>query len=291
MRLMVFGSDGQVGRALLQAGGAVRGCARGEADITVADQVARALDRHEPTLVVNAAAYTAVDQAEREPERAFAVNATGPALLAEACRRRGLPLIHLSTDYVFDGEQDAPYREDDPVAPLGVYGRSKLAGERAVRERLDHAVILRTAWVASPGGRNFVRTMLRLARERDEVGVVTDQRGSPTTAEALAAALRHLAARLEAGAGGYGVFHFTGGGATTWHDLAAHIFRRAAARGLTVPRLIPLTSAQFPTPARRPRSSVLDCHRILAAHGIGQTPWPDLIDRCLDQIWRQDGRV
>lgn len=286
MTLLVFGGEGQLGRALTRAGGdGVRGCGRAEADITRPAEVVAAFDRHRPTLVVNAAAHTGVDQAESEPERAFAVNADGPAVLAEACRVHGLPLIHLSTDYVFDGTAHRPYREDDPTAPLGVYGRSKLAGEQAVRAGLDAHLILRTAWVVSPGGRNFVLTMLRLARERAEVGVVTDQRGSPTSAAALAAAILLLAARLKAGAGGFGTFHFTGGGATTWHDFAAHIFRRAAERGLTVPVLKPLTSAQFPTPARRPAWSVLDCSRILAVHGIAQTPWTVLVDACLEEIW------
>src|SRR5207237_6952913 len=187
-----------------------------------------AVQRERPDIVINAAAYTAVDRAEREAEAAFAVNATGPALLAAACKAAAIPLIHISTDYVFDGSKEGPYREDDPVNPLGAYGRSKAAGDRAVRAALAEHVILRTAWVYSAHGHNFVRTMLRLASERPVLRVVADQIGSPTSAADIAAAIGTIVQQIAGGKAGWGTYHFAGAGAVTWHGFAAAILELAS---------------------------------------------------------------
>ena len=206
--------------------------------------------------------------------------------MAEACARIGAALIHLSTDYVFDGAKAGAYREDDPIHPLSVYGASKAAGEAAVRERLDRAVILRTSWVYAPIGRNFVRTMLRLGAARDRIGVVDDQRGCPTSAADIARAIATIAQALLTGhVDGFGTFHFCGGGDTTWYGFARAIFAGAAARGLkTPPTVTPIATADYPTPALRPRNSVLDCGRIGRIHHIVPRPWPAALAECLDEI-------
>lgn len=287
-RLLLLGGSGQVGSALRRLAPADRWdiVAPGRDTLDLADGAAVAAAVAGVSLVVNAAAYTAVDQAEAEPDAAYAANRDGPAALARAAARHGVPLVHLSTDYVFDGDPGRPWHEGDPVAPQGVYARSKEAGERAVREALDRHVILRTAWVFGPDGKNFMRTMLRLAATRDEVGVVADQTGGPTPADAIAEALLRVAARVTGGdpvpATAWGTFHFTGAPQATWHGFAAEIFRQAAARGHKVPRLIPIGTADYPTPAKRPAWSVLDCRRILESYGIAQPDWRDGIARALD---------
>ena len=225
MKLFVAGAGGQVGRELRRlewpAGYDVVGLDLAGLDITSRDAVFAAMARHSPDLVINAAAYTAVDKAESEPEAAQAGNCHGPANLAAACREAGAPLIHISTDYVFDGSKEGAYREDDPVKPLGAYGRTKEAGDRAVREALRQHVIVRTAWVYSAHGHNFVKTMLRLGAERDEVSVVADQLGSPTYVGHLAAATREL---LELPGG---VWHVAAEGECTWAEFARAIFEEA----------------------------------------------------------------
>jgi dTDP-4-dehydrorhamnose reductase len=239
-----------------------------------------------PHIVVNTAAYTAVDAAETDRETAFAVNRDGPAALADACRAVGAALLHVSTDYVFDGMKSDPYREDDAIGPLSVYGASKAAGEAAVRDRLDRHVILRTAWVYSPTGRNFVKTMLRYGAERDTMTIVDDQRGSPTAAADLAAAAIAVCAAIAEGRGdGFGTFHFCGGGATSWHGFAGEIFAGAAARGLRTPRSVePIATASYPTPAPRPRNSVLDCGKIGRVYGVVAPPWQASLAACLDEL-------
>ncbi len=289
MRLLVTGSAGQIGEALTAtphpAGVEILGFDRARLDITVRAAVDASLISTGPDLVVNAAAYTAVDKAESEPAAAFAANRDGPALLAAACAERGLSLLHISTDYVFDGTKAGPYTEDDPVNPLGIYGSSKAAGEQAVRERLDRHVILRTAWVYGTHGHNFVKTMLRLGRERDELGIVDDQRGCPTAASEIACAIVGIATQLAAGkADGFGTFHFCGAGATTWYGLARAIFEVAAAHGAKTPRVKSITTAEHPTPAPRPRNSVLDCHRIRRVYGVEPRPWRDCLVECIDEL-------
>ena len=279
MRLLVFGAGGQLGQELTALGArrgiALVGLRREEADIADSRAVAAALDREIPGVVVNAGAYTKVDKAEAEREEAYRANAVGPEVLAEACRARGLPLIHLSTDYVFDGTKDGAYRESDPAAPLGVYGASKAAGEGAVRERLREHVILRTAWVYGAYGANFLKTVLRLARERDELRIVADQHGNPTATADLAAAVVAAAERSLGPDPVWGTFHFTGQGATTWHGFASEIVAAQAPFTGRRPAVRAITTSEYPTPAARPANSRLDDTRFSAEFGLRAEPWQD----------------
>lgn len=276
MRLLVTGANGQVGHALARQGGAaVVGLDRAALDITDREAVRRAVQEHAPDLVVNAAAYTAVDRAEAEEETAFAVNRDGPAHLADACAEAGLPLIHLSTDYVFDGTKGAPYVEEDDTDPLGVYGLSKEAGEEAVRERLGRHVILRTSWVFGDQGQNFVRTILRLGRERDVLRVVADQRGNPTAAADIARAVLEIAERIVGGEeASWGTFHFAGQPATTWHGFAEAILEEARRHGpVRAERVESIPTSAYPTLAPRPADSRLDGSKLAAVWGIDAPPW------------------
>lgn len=288
--VLVFGTDGQVGRALAEARLpkqlAIVGRNRAQTDITDGDAVRAAIDEAAPAIVVNAAAYTNVDGAETAADDAFAINLTGPANLATACAAVAAPMIHLSTDFVFDGTNSGAYDEDDPVNPLSVYGQSKAAGEQAVFAVHPATVVLRTAWVYSPWRTNFVLTMLRLGAERDELGVVDDQRGSPTSARDIADALLVIAASLAGGkTDGYGVFHYCGGGETTWHGFAKEIFALARANGLPTPnKLKPIDTADYPTPAKRPANSVLSCEKVARAYGIRPKPWQASLASCLNEI-------
>lgn len=286
MKLLIAGRTGQVATELLArlpaAGHEPIALEPPELDITDEGSVAAAFARHRPDAVVNAAAWTAVDRAETEEAMATAVNATGPRLLGEAAARAGIPLIHFSTDYVFDGSKPEPYTEEDPTGPVGAYGRGKLAGETALHAAHPRAITLRTAWVCSPHGANFVKTMLRLAETRDEVGVVADQQGGPTFADDLADAVIRLLPRMEEGP--WGVFHLAGQPHTTWHGFAAAIFEGAARRGRKVPRLKAITTADYPTPATRPANSRLSCARIEALHGIAAPDWRPALERTLDQL-------
>jgi dTDP-4-dehydrorhamnose reductase len=232
--------------------------------------------RELPDLVINLAAYTAVDRAESEPEAAWAVNCAGAAHVAAVCGEDGPPLVHLSTDYVFDGRKSEPYHEADTVNPLNVYGRSKEAGERAVRAAAPRHIILRTAWVYGAYGANFVKTMLRLGAERPVLRVVADQRGCPTAAADIAAALIAIARQIERGEAEWGTFHFAAAGSTSWHEFAEEIVALARNFGAwpsgSGPRIEPITTDQYPTAAQRPMNSVLDCRKI-AALGISPSPW------------------
>ncbi len=277
MRVAITGANGQVGHELVRrAGPDVQALAFNRLALDVGDAagVASALGPANVDCVVNAAAYTAVDKAESEPDLAFRVNAVGPANLAEFCAGRGIPLIHISTDYVFDGSGEDPWREDDPVAPLGVYGRTKLEGEQAIASVLADHVILRTSWVFGAHGNNFVKTMMRLGAERPRLRVVADQRGGPTPAAAIADAIWSVVAGIAGGNGGRGVYHFCGAPATTWHGLAEATLAAVARLGgpVAVP-VDPIATADYPTPARRPANSVLDCARIRADFGIAQPDW------------------
>lgn len=274
MRALILGAGGQLGRALAAAaptGAEVTALDRAALDITDAAAVAAAIAREAPEVVLNAAAYTAVDRAEQEEAAAFAVNAAAAGILAGAAREAGARLVHVSTDFVFDGRGATPYPPDAAPAPLGAYGRAKLAGEALVRSGAGEAgLIVRTAWVHGPTGGNFVRTMLRLMREREEVRVVADQIGAPTYAPALAAALWALAGQARAG-----IWHYTDAGVASWYDFAVAIQEEALARGLlarAVP-VIPIATADYPTPARRPGFSVLDCRATYAALGGPAPHW------------------
>lgn len=292
LRIAVVGRSGQVAHALACAADARRVplSARGrpELDLSSIDSVAGFFRDAQPTLVVNAAAYTAVDKAESEPEAAFAANAGAPALLATLCNHFKLPLIHYSTDYVFDGLKRTPYTEDDAIDPLGVYGASKAAGEAAVRATCPAHIILRTAWVYAPAGANFVRTMLRLGGDRDVLRVVDDQRGAPTSAIDIANATLDIAERIASGGEtAWGTYHLTASGETTWHGFAAEIFKLAAAGGLKTPRLEAITTAEYPTPARRPAYSVLGTAKIRDLFGIRLPEWQASLARDFDEILAQ----
>jgi dTDP-4-dehydrorhamnose reductase len=290
----VFGAGGQVGRHLLElssaSGRTMIGLAHSEADICDAQTVSAAIAEHSPTCIVNAAAYTAVDRAETERERAFAVNRDGARFVAEAAARANLPLIHLSTDYVFDGTRRVPYREDDLVNPQGSYGLSKEAGERAVRGAHDRHLILRTAWVYGPFGTNFVKTMLRLGCERDELRVVDDQTGCPTSTEDLAGAILSLAGKVEeCSFSGWGTYHYVGADTVTWYSFAAMIFTEAARFNCKVPRVRPISTAEFPTVAPRPAYSVLDTAKLETTFGIKPRPLRDGLIATLERLFAQRG--
>ena len=282
--VLVTGAGGQVGRALLAAawpaGLVPLGLTRAALDIADGEAVARALEESGAVALVNAAAYTAVDKAESEPAAAWRGNAEAVAVLAAATAARGIPLLQLSTDFVFDGAKGAPYLEDDAVNPLSVYGASKAAGEVAARANPLH-LVLRTAWVFDAGGRNFVNTMLRLMAERPELTVVADQRGQPTAAADIAAALVRLLGLWQEGAAPWGTWHFAGGGETTWHGFAEAIVAGAAERIGRRPPVRPLTTADWPAAARRPADSRLDCGKLERGFGIRPRPWPAMLQSVL----------
>ncbi len=287
--ILIFGRDGQVatelGKITSPALGSVKFLGRSECDLAIPGTAARAIAALSPDIVINAAAYTAVDKAEAEREAAYALNAAAPGEMAEASAAIGAPLIHISTDYVFDGLAPGAYRETDRCAPLSVYGASKLAGEVAVRERQPHHVILRTSWVFSPYGANFVRTMLRLGAERDELAIVNDQHGGPTAAADIAAAILKIAAGIRDGDASYGTYHYAGAPATTWFNFANAIFERAATHGLKTPKAVrAIATADYPTAAIRPRNSTLDCSAITRYWGIEPPLWQSSLSRCVEAL-------
>ena len=295
IRILVLGATGQIGGALTRGnwppGILMIGLTRAEADLTDEASLAAALERHRPDVVINATAWTAVDMAETEEAAAFAVNAEGPGRLARLCAAANLPLIHISTDYVFDGSKDGAYLETDPVAPVSAYGRSKEAGEAAVRAELERHVIVRVAWIYSAGGANFVRTMLRLAEDRPELRVVADQIGTPTAADDVAAALMMIALRIvnarkdaADAASLWGTYHFTAGGSTSWHGLADCVFRILERETGKRPTVTAITTADYPTPARRPANSRLDCSKIEKTFGIHRPDWQDGVERVVMKL-------
>jgi dTDP-4-dehydrorhamnose reductase len=291
MRIAVTGTKGQLARALLERAGGAEIVLLGRPDLDLEELATMrpALAAARPDIVVNAAAYTAVDQAESEPEAAHAVNALAAGEVAAAARALGAPVIQISTDYVFDGSCERPYREDDPVAPLGIYGASKLAGEQAVVAAQPDHVVLRTAWVYSPFGKNFVRTMLMLGETRQEVTVVADQRGCPTAALDLADAILAVAGRLVGerdNADLRGTFHAVGGGETTWAGFAEAIFADAARLGRPGVRVRPIMSQDYPTPARRPANSRLDCAKLQRIYGLSLPPWRSTLPGCVARLIR-----
>lgn len=279
--IVVFGGTGQLGRELVRAAAArhlaLQALSRAETDIADAAAVAAALARWQPDLVVNAAAYTNVDGAESHFAEARSANEVGPAVIAQACAAAGAALIHISTDYVFDGSKDGAYRESDPVRPINAYGRSKAAGEEALRRAHKHHVILRTAWVYGEFGRNFLKTVLQLAETRDELRIVADQHGSPTSARELAEAILDIAPRLASDGRLWGTYHFTADGATTWHGFAECIVAAAAPITGRWPRVTPIMTADYPTPAKRPANSRLDCSLFAQTFGLKPRPWREAV--------------
>lgn len=272
MTLLVFGAGGQVGRALLdRAGEIATGLDRKACDVRDARAVARAIEACGPSVVVNCAAYTSVDRAEGERDQAFAVNADGAAIVARAAANHGIPVIHLSTDYVYDGRLGDAHVEDEPARPLNVYGASKAAGDAAVIDGNTAHLVLRVSWVFGIHGRNFVKTMLKLGRERDELRIVDDQVGGPTEASDIADAIIAMAARCrQTGFETWGIYHFAGAPSTTWCRFAQAIFDRARP---PAPRLVPILTSSYPTPAPRPLNSVLDCTKIVRIFGLKQPDW------------------
>ena len=295
MKVLVIGKEGQVARSLVACkrpeGMAVLALGRPDIDLTEPDTITKAIDAVAPQVVVNAGAYTAVDKAETEPELAGLVNATGSGRLAEVCAERSLPLVHLSTDYVFDGTKNSPYNEDDPVAPIGVYGRSKLEGERLIAKACPRHVILRTAWVFSPYGHNFVKTMLRLAESRTELGIVHDQHGNPTYAPHLAEAILVIAARLakrHRDGGPWGTYHSVGIGEATWCELAREVFRYSEDLGGPSATVNGITTAEYPTPAARPANSRLDCTKLQRDYGLRLPDWRSGVAACVRKLLAGD---
>ena len=289
MKILLTGINGQLGHELqhtLAPLGEVVGVGRTTMDLSQPEQILRVIDAVQPDLIVNPAAYTAVDRAETEPELAYAINAIAPQTIAQAAQRLQVPLIHVSTDYVFDGQKNTPYTEADLPNPLGAYGRTKLAGEEAVRLSSDHSLILRTAWVYSVYGKgNFVKTMLRLGSERLEIRVVADQVGTPTWARDIAEAIAAIAP-IEPEPG-TSIYHFTNSGVASWYDFAVAIFEEADAIGfpLKVQQVIPITTPEYPTPAKRPAYSVLANQKIAAVLGLDPPHWRTSLRKMLSQLF------
>lgn len=291
MKIAVTGRSGQVVRSLLErgmiAGHEVMALGRPELDLEDSVSARSVLEGASPDVIVSAAAYTAVDKAEGERELAYAVNAKGAGAVAEAARGLGVPLIHLSTDYVFDGTLDRPYIESDPTGPTGVYGASKLAGEQAVLAAYgDNSAILRVAWVYSPFGSNFVKTMLRLAAEREEVGVVADQIGNPTSALDIADGILSVAANLclRSDPALHGLFHMTGRGEASWADFAEAIFAASGKLGGPTARVRRIGTVDYPTPARRPANSRLESGLIARVYGVGLPDWQSSLKTVVAQL-------
>ncbi len=285
MKILISGRNGQVAQALQQALGdlaTLQVLGRDQLDLAHPERIAERVRVLAPDLIINAAAHTAVDQAQSEPELAFAINARAPGVFAEEAARLGIPLIHYSTDYVFDGEKPAPYTEDDATNPLGVYGQSKLAGEQAIAAVGGQHLILRTSWVYSTHGRNFLLTMQRLLQEKPELRVVADQIGAPTWAGTIAASTRQLIQRWQSGqTGAWGIYHLTAQGETSWFGFAQAIGEQLKAQGKPCANLIPIPSSEYPTPARRPLNSRLDCSRLQREWNVSQPDWHQALIDCL----------
>lgn len=280
MRIVATGREGQVVRSLCERGPVLghQIVALGRPELDLAgdpDAIERRIIEAQPDAVISAAAYTAVDKAEVDRAQAQAVNARGAGAVAAAARRLGVPLLHLSTDYVFDGTKQTPYVESDRPSPASAYGETKLQGEEAVLAAHDNVAVLRTAWVYSPFGNNFVKTMLRLAADREEIGVVSDQRGNPTSALDIADGLLTVAANLQNSADPAlrGIFHMAGTGAASWAEFAATIFEASAALGGPTAHVRPIGTADYPTPAQRPANSRLDCTKLYQGHGVRLPDW------------------
>jgi dTDP-4-dehydrorhamnose reductase len=288
MRILLTGAGGQVGCELvrtLSPMGEVHGYDHAALDLADPDALVRACRTVRPALIVNAAAYTAVDKAESDPGLALAINANAPGILAEEAKRLRAVLVHYSTDYVFDGTGRTPYIETDPTGPLNEYGRSKLAGERAIAASGCKHLVLRTSWVYGPRGRNFLLTMLALAATREELRIVADQRGAPTTSIFLADATARAIRSIPRAGVASGIYHLTAAGETTWAEFAAAIFARARRwPGFRAPRVIPIATSEYPTPARRPAYSVLSHRRFLETFGFAPESWETQLDGCFSRL-------
>lgn len=295
MRILLIGKNGQLGHDLspiLAALGEVISVGRDTLDLENPDAIRQTLRDNHPRMIVNVAAYTAVDRAEQELERAIAINGTAPTIMAEVAQDLGAAFLHVSTDYVFDGQKNTPYLEDDPTNPVNAYGQSKLLGEQGVQQACDRHIILRTAWVYGVGGKgNFVKTMLRLGAEREEVRVVVDQVGSPTWTGDLAQAIAQWVLQIHPNSTDplvTGVYHYTNSGAISWYDFAVAIFEEAALLGfpLKIQRVVPIVSAEYPTPAARPAYSVLSGQKTSALLGKPAPHWRESLRPMLNQLFK-----
>lgn len=287
LRILISGQQGQVSQALqqrLQNMGELIVLGRDQLDLSQPESIRPVVRDIKPDLIINAAAHTAVDQAESEPDLAFAINATSPGVFAEEAAALGIPLIHYSTDYVFDGSKAGAWVESDAPNPLGVYGSSKLAGERAIAAAGGQNLILRTSWVYSLTGRNFLLTMQRLLQEREKLSIVADQIGAPTWAGTIAASTGALIERWRDGApGAWGVYHLTASGETSWFGFAEAIGQQLINSGKPCAVLEPIASSAYPTPAARPLNSRLDCSLLQREWGVSQPDWHDALLECLAQ--------
>jgi dTDP-4-dehydrorhamnose reductase len=301
MRILLTGTSGQVGgalRPLLEKQGTVLAPTSAEFDLSQPDALAPKLDEVRPDLIVNPAAYTAVDKAEDESERAMRINAEAPGAIARWAAANNVPLVHFSTDYVFDGSGDRAWREDDSTGPLSAYGRSKLAGEEAIRHAGGPHLVVRTAWVYAAKGANFMRTMIRLARERETLRVVADQLGTPTSARTIAAALigivdQGISDLPAAFARGGGLVHLTNSGSTSWHGFASAIVEGLRGRGvaLKVTEVVPIATADYPTKAARPANSRLDLTRLQTVYGLSPVAWQEALTLELDALLAAEDHI
>jgi dTDP-4-dehydrorhamnose reductase len=294
-RTLVFGRSGQLGwelRHKLSCLGEIKTVGSGEVDFSRPDAIRQAIRDFAPSVIVNAAAYTAVDKAESEPEAAWAINATAPGVLAEESKRLGSLLVHYSTDYVFDGSKDGPYVESDATNPLNEYGKSKLGGEKAIAAVGGDSLIFRTSWVYGGRGTNFLLTMLRLAKEKPELRIVNDQTGAPTSSECIAQTTAHILAQIVAPRSGglqgrSGLYHLTCAGATTWFGFAVEFLGKSFKEsGVPHPKLIPIPTSEFPRPAKRPTNSRLSCARLEEAFAVKMPAWQDSLSLVLETLPR-----
>ncbi len=292
MNILVIGSSGQLGWEVVKQGQNrsfnVLGVSTPQMDITNSSQIENIFSAYQPSLVINAAAYTNVDRAESEDKLAFAINSDGPENLAKSCAKTDTPLIHISTDYVFDGKKKSSYRETDPISPLGIYGRSKAEGEQKVRSHLKQHMILRTSWLYGVHGHNFVKTMLKLGREKETLKVVTDQYGSPTCAADLAAVVLTIGERIRNNSNiRWGTYHYCGKGVTSWYGFAEAIFEFARLYGsITLTRIEPIITAEYPTRTERPSFSALDCSLIQKQFNIKPKPWRQSLKITVRQLMK-----
>jgi dTDP-4-dehydrorhamnose reductase len=283
--ILITGAGGQVSHELASADSPHRLVALTQQQLEITDpvQIAEAFASYQPDILINAAAYTQVDLAENEAELAFAINRDGVANLAQACKKLDIPMLHISTDYVFDGSKQGAYKESDPISALGVYGESKAAGDAVLQATLEQYIILRTSWVFSATGNNFVKTMLRLGKEREALGIVDDQHGCPTSARSIAKVLLNIADRyLQGRVIEWGTYHYCNQSETTWFGFAKSIFKQAG--GFEKLQLNAIATSDYPTPARRPQNSVLDCSKLETNFGIEQANWIDELGLVLAQI-------
>ncbi len=289
MKILLTGAKGQVGSEIVKL------CAQEkinliplthlQCDIADLDDVENNLKQYQPDIVINAAAYTAVDRAETEPDKAYAVNTQGPANLAAICAELSIPLIHISTDYIFDGNNSKPYIEEDSAAPNGVYATSKWQGEQAIREICQKHIIVRVSWVFGAEGHNFVKTILRLAQEREELKIVADQFGCPTYASHIAQALITIAKHINPQFNQWGTYHYCDLPETNWHEFAEAIVKCTKEKySLQVKKVVPITTAEYPTPVKRPAYSVLNCQKIEKAFGIKQQSWRSGLEKMIFEI-------